>query len=45
MKVLDVAMESGFSSVAPFYAAFAAHTRGIRPLTYRRKHQLAPPNP
>ena len=41
MKVLDVAMESGFSSVAPFYAAFAAHTRGIRPLAYRRQHQLA----
>ncbi|MDB6094950.1 MAG: hypothetical protein JWM32_2512 [Verrucomicrobia bacterium] len=41
MKVLDVAMESGFSSVAPFYAAFAAHTRGIRPLHYRRQHQLA----
>ena len=41
MKVLDVAMESGFSSVAPFYAAFAAHTRGIRPLNYRRQHQLA----
>ena len=43
MKVLDVAMESGFSSVAPFYAAFAAHTRGIRPLRYRRQHQLAEP--
>lgn len=43
MKVLDVAMESGFSSVAPFYAAFAAHTRGIRPLAYRRQHRLAEP--
>ncbi len=43
MKVLDVAMESGFSSVAPFYAAFAAHTRGIRPLNYRRQHHLAEP--
>ncbi|MDB6170113.1 MAG: hypothetical protein JWM88_2977 [Verrucomicrobia bacterium] len=42
MKVLDVAMESGFSSVAPFYAAFAAHTRGVRPLAYRRQHQFAP---
>ena len=40
MKVLDVAMESGFSSVAPFYAAFAAHSRGIKPLAYRRQHQL-----
>ena len=43
LKVLDVAMESGFSSVAPFYAAFAAHTRGIRPLHYRRQHQLTEP--
>lgn len=39
LKVLDVAMESGFSSVAPFYAAFAAHTPGLRPLDYRRQHQ------
>jgi AraC-like DNA-binding protein len=43
MKVLDVAMESGFSSVAPFYAAFSAHTRGIRPLTFRRQQQLIAP--
>mgnify|MGYP003481703524 CR=1 FL=1 len=42
VTVLDVAMESGFSSVAPFYAAFAAHTRGLRPLDYRRQHQPAP---
>ncbi len=41
-KVLDIAMESGFSSVAPFYAAFAAHTRGIRPLAYRRQLQSSP---
>jgi len=39
-KVLDVAMESGFSSLAPFYAAFAMHTRGTRPLAYRRQHRL-----
>jgi len=39
-KVLDIAMESGFSSVAPFYAAFATHSRGIRPLAYRRQHRL-----
>lgn len=43
MKVLDVAMESGFASVAPFYAAFAAHTRGLRPLDYRRQHRTAVP--
>ncbi len=39
MKVLDVAMESGFSSVAPFYIAFASHTHGLRPLDYRRRHR------
>ena len=42
MKVLDVAMESGFSSGAPFYAAFAAHTSGLRPLDYRGQHRPAP---
>jgi AraC-like DNA-binding protein len=42
LKVLDVAMESGFSSMAPFYAAFAAHTRGLRPLDYRRQHRPHP---
>jgi transcriptional regulator GlxA family with amidase domain len=41
LKVLDVAMESGFGSVAPFYAAFAAHTQGLRPLDYRRRHRTA----
>jgi len=41
LKVLDIAMESGFASVAPFYAAFAAHTPGLRPLDYRRQHQPA----
>lgn len=39
LKVLDVAMESGFSSVAPFYVAFATHTRGLRPLDYRRQNR------
>lgn len=41
LKVLDVAMESGFGSVAPFYAAFAAHTQELRPLDYRRRHRTA----
>lgn len=44
MKVLDVAMESGFSSAAPFYAAFSTYSRGLRPLDYRRHHQF-PPTP
>lgn len=43
MKVLDVAMESGFSSAAPFYSAFVAHSRGLRPLDYRRQHQFPLP--
>ena len=41
LKVLDVAMESGFSSVAPFYAAFARHSAGLRPLEYRHRHRPA----
>lgn len=41
LKVLDVAMESGFASVAPFYAAFAARSRGLKPLDYRRRHRSA----
>lgn len=41
LKVLDIALESGFASVAPFYAAFATHSRGLRPLDYRRQHQAA----
>ena len=41
LRVLDVAMESGFASVGPFYAAFATHSRGIRPLAYRRQHRLS----
>jgi len=43
MKVIDIAMESGFSSAAPFYAAFATHSRRLRPLEYRRQHQLSSP--
>ncbi len=42
LKVLDVALESGFASMAPFYAAFAAQSRGVRPLEYRRRHRFAP---
>lgn len=36
LRVLDVAMESGFSSLAPFYNAFARYC-GMRPLAFRRK--------
>jgi len=45
LRVLDIAMESGFSSLGPFYAAFATHTRGTRPLAYRRAHHLPPAAP
>jgi AraC-like DNA-binding protein len=36
LRVLDVAMESGFSSLAPFYNAFARYC-GLRPLTFRKR--------
>jgi AraC family transcriptional regulator, melibiose operon regulatory protein len=35
--VLDIAMQSGFGSVARFYAVFAEHV-GERPLQYRARH-------
>jgi len=35
--VLDVAMQSGFGSLARFYAVFAQHV-GERPLQYRSRH-------
>ena len=36
LRVLDVALESGFSSLAPFYNAFSRYC-GMRPLVFRRK--------
>jgi AraC-like DNA-binding protein len=36
LRVLDVALESGFSSLAPFYNAFARYC-GLRPLAFRKK--------
>lgn len=39
-KVVDIALASGFASVAPFYAAFRMHSQGLRPLAYRRKHAM-----
>ena len=37
MKIIDVALESGFGSLGPFYRAFAAYSAGAkRPLEYRR---------
>ena len=42
-KVVDVALESGFASVAPFYQAFRNYANQQRPLAYRRKHHLPAP--
>jgi AraC-like DNA-binding protein len=42
-KVVDVALESGFASVAPFYQAFRTYANQQRPLAYRRKHRLPAP--
>ncbi|MEO6875670.1 MAG: helix-turn-helix domain-containing protein [Opitutaceae bacterium] len=42
-KVVDVALESGFASVAPFYQAFKAYAHQQRPLAYRRQHRLPAP--
>jgi AraC-like DNA-binding protein len=37
MKIIDVALESGFGSLGPFYRAFAAYSAGAkRPMEYRR---------
>ena len=36
LRVLDVALESGFSSLAPFYNAFGRYC-GMRPLAFRKK--------
>lgn len=42
-KIVDVALESGFASVSPFYQAFSTHANHQRPLAYRRKHRLPAP--
>jgi AraC-like DNA-binding protein len=36
LRVLDVAMESGFSSLAPFYNAFGRYC-GMKPLAFRKR--------
>jgi len=38
LRVVDIAMECGFGSVAPFYAAFSRYC-DTRPLDYRRKNK------
>lgn len=39
LRVVDIAMECGFSSVAPFYTAFS-RLCNCRPLEYRRQNRL-----
>jgi AraC-like DNA-binding protein len=41
MKIIDVALESGFESLGPFYRAFAAYSAGAkRPREYRRMVEI-----
>ena len=40
LKIIDVALESGFGSVAPFYAAFARHGGGRSPGGFRRNGEI-----
>jgi len=42
-KITDIALESGFGSLAPFYAAFKKYGGGQKPDGFRRK--LSPLNP
>lgn len=44
LRVLDVALESGFGSLAPFYRSFAHHT-GTNPLAFRRQQRVLLPRP
>lgn len=39
LRVLDIALECGFGSVAPFYNAFSKYC-GMRPLAFRNRHQM-----
>jgi len=37
MNILNIALDSGFGSLGPFYAAFTCHC-GQTPSHYRRQH-------
>lgn len=41
LRIIDVALESGFASVAAFYAAFAQYGEGGKPAAFRRKRSRA----
>jgi transcriptional regulator GlxA family with amidase domain len=38
-KITDIALESGFGSVAPFYAAFEKFGGGKTPTAFRQAHR------
>lgn len=40
LKILDIALESGFGSLAPFYQAFSKYAPNINPVAYRKTYQL-----
>jgi len=40
LKIIDVALESGFGSVAPFYAAFSEHCGGESPVRFRKRSRI-----
>ncbi len=40
MKVIDIALESGFESLSSFYNAFHRYGPGIRPAHYREQFQI-----
>jgi len=40
LKIIDIALESGFSSPAPFYVAFKKTSQGLSPLEYRRLNSI-----
>jgi AraC-like DNA-binding protein len=38
-SIIDIAFESGYQSVAPFYQAFRRSGHGLSPLQYRKQHR------
>jgi AraC-like DNA-binding protein len=40
-SIIDIAFDSGYQSVAPFYQAFRRSGHGLSPLQYRKQHQRA----
>ncbi len=40
MKIIDIALDSGFESLSPFYNAFHRYGPGVRPALYREQFQI-----